>query len=820
MVATRVTPPPVKEAAAPDGLTEDEVRARRAYGEGNTVSLPMSRSYRQILRANFFTMMNAILLTLGLLLIAFGQVADAMLTAGIVFINGLIAIWQEVRAKRQLDRIALLNRPKTVAIRAGRESMIDPVEIVRGDILIARRGDQVVVDGQIVAGQMEVDESLLTGESDPITASIGDPVYSGSFCLSGSARYVATQVGMASLASKLTAGARAFRQIRTPLQREIEILVRVVMLVVAFLALLLALIANVTRLPVVQELQMASVIAGLVPNGLIFTVTTAYAIGAVRMAGKGTLIQRTNAVESLANVDVLCLDKTGTLTANRLVVHAVHAVEGSEEVFTRLLADYVTSTAAHDPTSEAIIAAYGGRAEPIRETVPFSSARKWSAARFDSGSYVLGAPEMLLPHAAAPGAPMERWLAEGLRVLLFARLPDGASLHDEEGKPLLDAAVRPVGFVSLRDELRPEAAATLRGFREAGIHVKIISGDHPTTVAALARQAGLGANLRGMSGVELAAMDDAQVAQIVEETTIFGRITPQQKERLVGALQARGHYLAMIGDGVNDVLSLKKADLGIAMQSGSAAARGVADMVLLNDSFAALPVAFREGQRIRNGMRDCLALYLTRLIYAPPLILAVGAVTGTFPFTPKNTALIAFLTVGVPPLALVAWAQPGAQARRGMIRSLYAFVVPAALLLLLLALGVYVAVFVRHVPAGVEMSDDRALDAATRVARSALTTVMILGGLVMIPFLRSPTQEGSDDGAPSGKWRRALLALTMLIGYIIMLSIPRMRAFFDVAPLHRAEYAAIGGAVAGWALLLWWVWRSRALERFVGIDLR
>jgi cation-transporting ATPase E len=372
--------------------------------------------------------------------------------------------------------------------------------------------------------------------------------------------------------------------------------------------------------------------------------------------------------------------------------------------------------------------------------------------------------------------------------------------------------------VALRDELRPEARATLDAFREAGIRVKVISGDHTATVAALAAQAGLGEDLVAVSGPELAAMDDREFAQVAEGASIFGRVTPQQKERLVEALRAQGHYLAMIGDGVNDLLSLKKADLGIAMQSGSAAARDVADMVLLKDTFAALPVAFREGQRIRNGMRDCLALYLTRLLYFPPLILAVGLVTGTFAFTPRTAAFIALLTVGLPPFALVAWARPGAPPERGMIRPLAPFVVPAGLGLTLLGLGVYVAAFFTQLPVGpIDATDAGAFEAAA-VARSTLAAAMVLGGQVVILALRAPATAAMVGGATADRGRHAALALAMLAAYVVVQLFPITRRFFDLVPLDATEYLLIGASVILWAIALGWTWRARLLERYFGVQ--
>jgi cation-transporting ATPase E len=793
------------------GLSGAEVLARRARGEGNTAPPTTGRSYWEIARSSLFTPINAVLVALGAVLVILGRPTDAFFTAGIVFLNGAIDLVQQVRAKRTLDHIALLVRPRVTAIRAGCECSLDPQELVRGDLVVVRPGDQIVADGTVVGdGQIEVDEALLTGEADPITRHAGDPVASGSFCVSGSARYVAERVGAASFANTLTARARTFRRAYTPLQREIELLMRAFTLVIAFFELIVGLRASLAGQRIADSVANAAVLAGLVPNGLLLMVTVAYAIGAVRMAGRGILIQQPNAIESLANVDVLCLDKTGTLTANRLAVEAIHALALHEAAFTRLLADYAASASAHSPTFAALIDAYGGGTRPVRAEVPFASARRWGAVTFGEGTYVFGAPEALLPGARMVEDAARDWLARGLRVLLLARAPEGAGFTDGHGSWCLPGGLEPLGLVALRDELRPEAAATLQGFAAAGVQLKVISGDHPATVAALAARAGLAGDLKMVSGADLGHLSDAQFGQVAEETTIFGRISPQQKARLVAALQARGHYVAMTGDGVNDVLALKGAQVAIAMQSGSAAARGVADLVLLGDSFAPVPQAFAEGQRILNGLRDCLALYLTRLAYMLLAIVTIGLVLGQFPFTPKMAALISSLTLGLPTFALVAWSTPGVQQRRGMIRSLATFVTPASLLLGLLSLVVFVAFYARHVTAGTDASP-----ANLTTARSALTTTLILGNLALLPLL--PPRR-IDNGRVRRPWRlRILLTVALLALYGVILTLPVTRAFFELSPLWPKEQLVIAGAVALYSLMLWWVRRRRLLSRLLGI---
>jgi len=470
--------------------------------------------------------------------------------------------------------------------------------------------------------------------------------------------------------------------------------------------------------------------------------------------------------------------------------------------------------------------------------VPFYSVRKWSALALAEGSlrgvYVLGAPEMLLPHApldATAQAQVDAWTAGGLRVLLFAHSPEVVPLRDAQDQPQLPAGMVPLGLISLSDELRPQAQETLRGFALAGIQLKIISGDSPRTVEALARQAGLTTGGQVISGPELAALPDSEWPRVAEQTSIFGRISPQQKERLVATLLEGGHYVAMIGDGVNDVLSLKRAQLGIAMESGSQIARGVADIVLLGDSFAALPQAFLEGQRIRNGMQDIFKLFLTRIAYMTLLIVSIAVIGAGFPFSPKHNGLLTFLTVGAPTLGLVAWARPGPARHRDMARGLMHFVLPAALMLTLVGLGVYMAYFLastfRLQPTLPNEGTVEALDLAfgaafassEALARSAVITITVFCGLLLVPFVEPPTAFWVGGDELSGDWRPTLLAGLMLIVYIVILSVPGLRGFFELVPLRRLDYILLGALALLWGLALRYLWRARLLERFLNIDL-
>jgi len=772
------------------------------------------------------TTVNILLFSIGFALVLVGQYLDALVSVGVISFNLVISLIQEIRAKRTLDRIALLTRPQATVVRDGREQQLDPGEIVVDDVLVVHPGDQIVVDGPITSGRVEVDESLLTGESDLVAKHEGDRLYSGTFCVAGQACYRAENMGIRSVAGILTVGARAYREIYTPLQQDINLIIRILLLVAIFLEVLLIVASRVSVIPMVETVRMAMVIIGIVPNGLFLSISVAYALGAVRMAGKGALVQKFNAVESLSHVDVLCTDKTGTLTANALAVEALHPYGMEEAEFGRVLGSYITATSSGNATSAAIRAACAQQAQPglhVREEIPFSSARKWSALVVDDealrGVYVLGAPEMLQPflHADARlGTFLEEQVARGMRALLFAWYPEPIGLQVPEGEAHLPHGLMPLGAVSLRDTLRPEAHDTLIHLSDVGVQIKVISGDHPQTVAALAKQVGLAPESKAVSGAELEDLDDAQLAEVAQEVTIFGRITPRQKERLVRALRSRDHYVAMIGDGVNDVLALKQANLGIAMQSGSQATRGVADLVLLKDTFAPLPAAFREGQRIRNGMSDILKLFLTRVLSVTLLLISIAFIGG-FPFQPRQTSILTFLTVGVPALALAYWARPGHVTQQGLIRSLVRFMLPASLTFCLVAIGVYLVVLLPAV-ATLPPPANPYREGALPLAQTALTVFAVLCGLAVVLFVRPPAR--LDQHGQCRNWPPTLLVLGLFACLIGVMAVAPLRAFFNLQTLDAFDYLIIGGASVMWAALVQTIWHFHLFERFLKLDWR
>jgi cation-transporting P-type ATPase E len=805
------------------GLSDREVKARQSQGQTNQAKLQTSRSYLQIFVENLFTFINIVFFTITAVFLLLNRPSDGVFVATVVFTGVVINIIQEVWAKRKLDQIALLTRPHATVIRQGQERNITPEEIVLGDTLLLRPGDQILVDGAIVgSGKIEADEALLTGESDLIQKTLGEPVYSGSFCVSGTACYEAQQVGVETVAYKLMAGARAYRQVQTPLQVEINLVIRIFLLIATFLWILIGISFLSRSQPLNEVVQRAAVVAGLVPAGLLVAITLAYGMGALRMLGENVLIQQTNAIESLSNVNVLCLDKTGTLTTNQIQLESTYPLGIPEAELRSLLGDYAASTTAGNRTSEAIGLSCPGFVTPIRAEVPFSSVRKWSAISFDSaekpGTYLLGAPEILLRQQTLEpevSQYIQEQTQQGLRVVLFAY--SAAPIDPTADKPQLPDELQPLGILSFSDRLRPSAREILQGFAKAGIAIKIISGDNPQTVKALAVQAGMGSEIQVISGPELEQLDEAQFAQAARDYRIFGRITPEQKSKLVTSLRSAGNYVAMTGDGVNDVLSLKQANLGIAMESGSKATRGVADIVLMKDSFESLPQAFLEGQRIRSGIRDVMRLYLVRMVCVTLLIFATSIVTDSFPLMNRHSALVTLIGVGIPAAFLPVWAQPEEPTHRSLVRSMLHFLLPAILTITLTSLFVYLFYLVDAIlvlPPDLEVAKVNYSD-----PRTALVTILIFCQLLMLPFLKPPTQAWVGGQPFSGDRRYSLVALLLLGVYLTILFTPPLRDFFELAPLGVLDCGFLGLVALEWALIVRLMWRTRFLDRFLGTSL-
>jgi cation-transporting ATPase E len=745
---------------------------------------------------------------ISIVLAVLGLIGDAVLTVSIVAGNVVVGIFQECRAKRQLDRIALLTRPRASVLRNGAEVELDPNEIVQGDLLIVRPGDQVQADGKLINEEgLSIDEALLTGESDLVAKDAGDEVYAGTYVMQGTGVYEAVGVGTTSVAHQITARARAYKVVKTPLQREVGMVIWVMagIVVVLAIATVISFQNLYGELPLEETTRASAVIVAIIPQGLWFMVTITYAMAIVRLARSGALIQTMNSVESLSHVDVLCLDKTGTLTTNRLHLELIQPIgSASKDDVTPKLGAFAASASFSNRTNEALLDNIPSQAGRPLEEVTFDSARKWSAIVSETapldGLYVLGAPEVLGPKLV-PGEPLgddvAAWAEEGLRVLLFAHQPGVKQVGFDELKPELPTGLVPLSFVVLSDELRADARETVERFAEGGIKLKILSGDNPDTVQALAEQAGFRPDTPMMSGIDLDKAPKEDLPRIVDEVTIFGRITPRNKEDLVTALQANGHYVAMTGDGVNDVPALKTAQVAVAMRSGSPVTRSVADIVLLNDSFSALPHAFIEGQRIRLGMQEIVRLFLVRSLSVALVILGAALLGEAFPVTPRHTALISMLAVGGPAMVLAAIARPG-PSKHFLVRSAVDFILPAAFSIALVSLAVY----------EVYTSTDEPLNHA----RTALTITATMCGILIIPYAAYSTD---DWLKPEVLLRRPAVTTLMVVLFAAMaiaFAVPILRDFYELSVLSVGGYAACIGMVAVWALLLKAFW---ALELHV-----
>jgi cation-transporting ATPase E len=803
--------------AALKGLSETEAARRYAAGEGNKVQAKAGRSYAAIVWQATFVPINLVLFVVSGTLVALGLPLDAALTALPVLGNTFVSAAMEASAKWRLDRLRILSTPTAAAIRDGIERSIDPARLVLGDVVAIKRGDQVVLDGELVDGQVEVDESLLTGESDPVARREGDSLLSGSVCVSGTGLMRVTRVGLDSYANQLTAQAQSLRSERTPLQRGVDRLITVSTILVLLVSVVVAVTSRLGAGETTAQIaQAAAVLVALVPQGLAIMITVTYAAAALRISRAGALVQRINAVESMSRVDTLVVDKTGTITASGFELRNVLPIGIDESALAPLVdavaaqmprGDRVGDALRHwvsrlDDVGPATPAVASGEADleaATLDAVPFSSARRWSGIveATTSRSVVLGAPEVILsPAAESPLLQtVDDWTKAGLRVLVLAR--GSGSLRDAAGQPALPPALEPVALFGFAEEIRPDARATLQAFEAAGVAVKVVSGDNPRTVAHIAREAGLeGAEGAPVNGPDLATMDDRAIGDLVERSTVVGRVEPALKARIVHSLGARGHYVGMIGDGVNDILGLKSAQLGVAMESGSSASRAVADIVLLGDRFAVLPKAVVEGRKIVNGMLGSSALLLTRTFYM--LLIILGAAIGglAFPFTPRNNSLLALVTVGLPGLAVIAWARP-VQSPPDFVRTTLRFSVPAAVAVTAVALPVY-AYYLAHT-------------GSVDTARSALITITTYCGTLLIPILAPSKRADDSQGRELGgrDWRPALLAVAMVVLFGAIMALPLARWFYEIEPIPPSDAALLGLVSLGWALIVFIVRRVR-----------
>ena len=686
---TGATSAPVFSA---EGLSDEEVRERVAAGKVNGEQTVRTKSVAQILRSNILTFFNFVFIVLAVLLAGFVPAGmDGIGNFGfliLIVFNTLVGIVQELRAKRTMDRLSLLSAPKAVVVREGETREIAIEDIVLDDIAELSSGRQVCADGIIVEGSCEVNESLVTGEPDAIVKNVGDRVISGSFVVSGKAKCRVEHVGADNFVMKISSGAKYFKKPTSEIWRSLMLIVKVMSIVIVPVGIALFCSKYFRDTSALNDTVVTTIgsVIGMIPSGLVALASTVFCVSVIRLSRRKTLAQDLYCVETLARVDVLCLDKTGTITEGSMEVNGVEPREGlSEEEFKAVLKDTVAATGDENATALALANYLSGipSSRTAENAVPFSSARKWSGARFDGVSYALGAVEFTLGHGE--GGIFDTAAAhaeEGHRVLALVsskgdfidqKLPDNVTFE---------------GFVYLTDKIRAEAPDTLRFFREQGVDVKIISGDNPSTVRAVAKRAGLEKcdDIIDMSTLST----EEEVWEAAEKYTVFGRVLPDQKLTLVKALKAAGHTVAMTGDGVNDVLALKEADCSVAMASGSDAAKNVSSLVLLDSNFASMPHIVAEGRRSINNLERSAALYIMKTVYNVLLALLFMIVNEPLPFEPRNLTLIGGVTIGMPSIVLAL--EPNNELVRGrFLTKVLCYAVPGGVIVLLGAAAVMVA---------------------------------------------------------------------------------------------------------------------------------
>jgi P-type E1-E2 ATPase len=794
---------PTVQPTTEQGLSSAEAETRlRKLGAPPENS---SRSTSSIVAGNVFTLFNAIIGVFFVLDIWLGLYADSLFGV-IAIVNSYIGIRQELNAKATLDELAVVVAPHAKVVRDGAVVELLAEEVVPDDVIRVSPGDQLVADGETIASRgLTVDESMLTGEADGIRKDAGDRLLSGSFCVSGSGHYVVDAVREESYAGKLGGEARAFRHPPSPLQNEVNRVIVACTYVLLPLAAILIVSQSVRNVGLQEAAQTATAgLVTLIPEGLVLLMSVTFAVAAVRLARRQVLIQQMSATESLAAVDTICVDKTGTLTAGELRLVGVEVAEAVERgAAESALARFAASAGDRNKTLETIAGKFPGQAGSLGAEVPFSSEWKWSGISLQGGTeaatYVLGAPDVLAGSGALAlpsdlAARLEEETAKGRRVVAFGEASGSLPTDPAgEGPPRLT----PLALVVLEETLRPDAAETLATMRAEDVDLKLISGDARATVTAVAYAVGVPKDAGVVEGSELPE-DPEQLARMALENTIFCRIQPEQKKALVDALVDAGRYVAMIGDGVNDVPALKRARMAVAMGSGTQVTKGVADVVLLEDQFSRLPEAIGEGRRIARNIHRLGRLYLTKTVYAATLILLVAVPGLAFPFLPRHLTLAAFLTIGIPSFVLALAPSDGPLYRGRLLRALAAFAVPAGVAT---ALGSIFSFFFV----------DTVFGGSLEAGRTAATTTLIVLGLAFVLLLeRGPGREHIAI-------QSYMLAMVAGLGalYAGILAVAPLRDFFEMELLNATQwFLAMLAAAAGLTIasLLWKLPQIEALE--------
>ncbi|MFI8891957.1 HAD-IC family P-type ATPase [Streptomyces paradoxus] len=770
------------------GLTGAQVAERVERGQVNDVPVRSSRSTVDIVRANVFTRFNAIIGVLWLIMLVVAPIQDSLF-GFVILANTGIGIVQEWRAKKTLDSLALIGEVRPTVRRDGTAGQVSTSEIVLDDLIEIGPGDKVVVDGVCVeADGLEIDESLLTGEADPVVKQPGDQVMSGSFVVAGGGAFQATKVGREAYAAQLAEEASRFTLVQSELRSGISTILKYVTWMMVPTAIGLIISQLVVKENAFDD-SVARTVGGIVPmvpEGLVLLTSVAFAIGVIRLGRKQCLVQELPAIEGLARVDTVCLDKTGTLTEGGMDVTELRPLQGADETYVRKV---LGALGASDPrpnaSLKAIIDTYPAVEDwRCTEALPFSSARKYSGAAFSEGDgqagrWLLGAPDVLLAEDDPALAETGRLNEQGLRVLLLARV--ARDLDDPE----VTKGAKPTALVVLEQRLRPDAADTLRYFSDQNVRAKVISGDNAVSVGAVAAKLGLSGTT--VDARRLPAERDG-MAEALDGGTVFGRVTPQQKRNMVGALQSRGHTVAMTGDGVNDVLALKDADIGVAMGSGSEATRAVAQIVLLNNSFATLPSVVAEGRRVIGNITRVATLFLVKTVYSVLLAVLVVCSQVEYPFLPRHLTLLSTLTIGIPAFFL-ALAPNKERARPNFVRRVMRYAIPGGVVAAAATFATYLIAREHYTGAG-------ALDAET----SAATLTLFLISMWVLAIIARPYT-----------WWRIALVAAMAGAFLVVLVVPWLQHFFALKLVGMTmPWIAVGIAVVAAATLeVLWRWVDR-----------
>jgi cation-transporting ATPase E len=755
------------------GLSAGEVAERIAAGKVNHAPDARSRSLTDIIRANTLTWFNLVIGIMWAIMIVVAPFQDSLF-GFVIVANTLIGIIQEYRASRALAKLAVIGEAKPTVRRDGSDVQVSADEVVLDDIVVLAPGDQLVVDGTILASEgLEIDESLLTGEADPVDKAPGDPGMSGSFVVAGSGLYQATRIGRDSFAAGLTEQAKKFHQTNSELRDSIAKFIKAISFLLLPVGALL-LYSQVVRAGLPLDEAIRGTIAGMVtmvPEGLVLLTSIAMAVAVLRLANKKVLVQDLPAVEVLARVDTICVDKTGTLTEPGMHVRGLVELDPKGPGAAAALGALAVMESSPNPTLQAVADEFTDPGWKPVAAVPFSSARKWSSGTFEGhGSWVIGAPEMLLPDGDPVRAQADEQAADGARVLVVGTCAEPPSA--DAGVGLLT----PVALVVIDQRLRADAAETVRYFLEQGVSVKVISGDNATTVGAIATLAGVPGADRPVDARTLPT-DPVALGEILATSSVFGRVTPAQKQAMVDALHLRDSTVAMTGDGVNDVLALKNADLGIAMGSGSGATRAVAQLVLLDDRWSVMPSVVAEGRRVLGNIERVSDVFLTKSFYAIITSVATGVFAVTFPFLPRHLSLIGALTIGIPGFFLAL--MPNTERfRPGFFRRVLLFAAPAGAIAAASAFTSY----------GIAL---RVGEPVSNAMSSATVTLFIVTTAVLLQSAR-----------PLNAIRLGIVAL-MIFMFLCVLYIPFLSNWFALSlGAERYSLVAVGVGLAG-ALLVW-----------------